>query len=52
MRTKILNAIVITVLVILFSGCQDFLEQEPVLQQTSELTLSTFDGLNNATVGA
>ena len=52
MRKIIVNAIIITGLTILFSGCEDFLEKEPVLQQTSELTLNTFDGLNNATVGA
>lgn len=39
-------------LFILLAGCQDFLEREPVLQQTSELTLSTFDGLDKATLGA
>lgn len=33
-------------------SCQDFLVEEPVLDQTTNLTLSTYEGLNSATVGA
>jgi len=36
-----------------FSSCgKDFLTEEPNLAQSTELTLSTFDGLNNSTAGA
>ena len=50
---RILNKIIIALVVIFFlTGCEGFLVQEPVLQQTSELTLSSFQGLDNATVGA
>jgi len=35
-----------------FTACEDFLTQEPNLDQTNELTLSTFRGLTSATVGA
>ena len=50
---RILNRIAIVLVVIfLLSGCEGFLVQEPVLQQTSELTLSSYQGLNNATIGA
>ena len=30
------------------SSCKDFLVEEPVLKQSNELTLSTYDGLNSA----
>lgn len=33
-------------------SCKGFLEEEPKLSQSNELTLSTFEGLNNATAGA
>lgn len=36
----------------IFASCDDFLVKEPVLQQTNELTLSTFSGLDKATAGA
>jgi len=50
---RILNKIIIiTGALFVLASCEEFLQQEPVLQQTSELTLSTFEGLNNATVGA
>ena len=35
-----------------FSSCKDFLVEEPNLAQSTELTLSTFEGLDNATAGA
>lgn len=50
---RILNKLlIVTGAILILVSCEDFLLQEPVLQQTSELTLSSFDGLNNATVGA
>ncbi|MFA9389930.1 MAG: RagB/SusD family nutrient uptake outer membrane protein [Prolixibacteraceae bacterium] len=52
MRTIIKHITIVLGLVLILSSCQDFLIREPVLSQTSELTLSTVDGLNNATVGA
>lgn len=39
-------------LLLVFSACEDFLTQKPNLDQTNELTLSTFRGLTSATVGA
>jgi len=35
-----------------FVSCKDFLEKAPKLSQSTELTLSTYDGLNMATLGA
>lgn len=32
-------------------SCDGFLEQEPELSQSNELTLSSYDGINNATAG-
>ena len=52
MKAIMKNILLVAGFIILFAGCQDFLEREPVLQQTSELTLSTFDGLDKATIGA
>lgn len=37
---------------ILISGCDNFLEQAPILSQSTDLTLSTYDGIVNATAGA
>ena len=39
-------------LLLLIAGCEDFLTQKPRLQQTSDLTLSTFKGLTAATTAA
>lgn len=36
---------------ILTTGCKDFLEQGPILSQSTDLTLSTFSGIENATAG-
>lgn len=52
MKTTIKNILIISGVILLLSGCVDFLERKPVLQQTSELTLSTAEGLNKATTGA
>lgn len=38
--------------VLLLTGCQDFLTEEPIMQQSSELSLSDYDGIKNATFGA
>ena len=35
-----------------FTGCQDFLVEDPVMAQSNELTFSTFDGLDKAVAGA
>lgn len=35
-----------------FTGCQDFLVEDPVLAQSNELTLSTYEGLDKAVAGA
>ena len=34
------------------TGCEGFLTKDPLLQQSSEITLSSYSGLNNATFGA
>ncbi len=34
------------------TGCKDFLVQEPMLSQSTELTLSTYDGLDLSVAGA
>jgi len=52
MKTIIKNIIIVSGLIFLLAGCKDFLEREPVLQQTSELTLSSYEGLNKAVIGA
>lgn len=35
-----------------FSGCKDFLVEDPILEQSNELTLSTYEGLDKAVAGA
>lgn len=35
-----------------FTSCQDFLEKAPLLKQSTEITLSTYEGLDLATLGA
>lgn len=53
MKTKILYIAGLLLFTVAFSSCnKDFLNEEPILQQTNEFTLSTFKGLNQATVGA
>ena len=39
-------------LLVFTTACEDFLYQEPRLSQTNELTLSTYEGLQAATLGA
>ncbi len=52
MRTIFKNIAVVFGVILILSSCGDFLDREPVLQQTSELTLSSMNGLNSATIGA
>lgn len=35
-----------------FTGCQDFLTEEPILSQSNELTLGSYEGLDKAVAGA
>ena len=35
-----------------FNSCQDFLVEAPVMAQSNELTLSTYEGLDKAVMGA
>lgn len=37
---------------LLTSSCKNFLEKEPILTQSTEITLSTYEGLNSAIAGA
>jgi hypothetical protein len=54
MKTKFTYKIfILIVMVTLFVACsEDFLQQIPRLSQSNELSLSTYEGLNNATIGA
>lgn len=52
MKTKNIIFLGLLAMVLSFTSCEDFLYQEPRLSQTNELTLSTFDGLTKATLGA
>lgn len=38
--------------VLAFTSCQDFLTEEPIMKQSTELTLSDFNGLNKSVAGA
>jgi len=38
--------------VIIFTSCEEFLERDPILSNSNELSLSTLNGLNLATLGA
>ena len=50
---KISLYILATVALVSLASCgKDFLDKAPLLQQTTELQLSTYDGLNSATLGA
>jgi len=52
MKTRNIIFLGLMALVLSFTACEDFLYQEPRLSQTTELTLSTYDGLQKATLGA
>lgn len=41
----------VALLLFAMTSCEDFLYQEPRLQQTNELSLATYDGLQKATLG-
>ncbi len=42
----------VAVLLFAMTSCEDFLYQEPRLQQTNELSLASYDGFQKATLGA
>ncbi|MCF8226669.1 MAG: RagB/SusD family nutrient uptake outer membrane protein [Bacteroidales bacterium] len=52
MKTRNIIFLGLLAMVLSFTSCEDFLLQEPRLSQTNELTLSTYDGLQKATLGA
>ena len=41
-----------TIAILMFSGCNDFLVKDPILDSSASITLSNYDGLNKATMGA
>lgn len=49
---KIILYIGVLAALMALTGCNDFLTREPKLQQSNEITLSTYAGLNDATHGA
>ena len=49
---RIISYILIAVVAVSLSSCKDFLNREPLLKQSTELTLSTYEGLDLATLGA
>lgn len=49
MKKYILIALAATVA---FSSCEDFLVEDPIMSQSTELTLSDFNGLNKSIAGA
>ena len=49
---RIISYILIGFAIIGATACEDFLEKAPVLSQSTELTLSSFDGLDKAVIGA
>ncbi len=53
MKTKkyIIGSLVAVVLIVMTS-CEEYLTQSPRLQQTNELSLASYDGLQKATLGA
>lgn len=52
MKKTIIFLSLLTAAMLLAACGKDFLTREPKLQQSTELTLSTYDGLNKATLGA
>lgn len=54
MKTKFtIRILTMIAMVIMFDSCsKDFLNQVPRLSQSNELSLSTYEGLQNATIGA
>jgi len=51
---KMKNIIILSIVAatFLFASCSDFLTEEPVMTQSTELTLSSYEGLSDATFGA
>lgn len=49
---RIISYITAAAAVLGLSGCQDFLTKAPVLSQSDDLTLSTYDGLDKSVAGA
>ena len=52
MMKKYITVIVLAVAVLFTTACKDFLVEEPILSQSTSLTLSDFNGLNKAVAGA
>jgi len=52
MTTKYTNIITLAAAALLFTACNGFLEDPPKLSQSTEITLSSYDGLNKATQAA
>lgn len=44
--------IIVLIASLMFVSCENFLTEEPKLQQSTELSLATYDGLDNAVFGA
>ena len=49
---KVFTYIIVAVVSLGAVSCRDFLEKAPVLSQSTEITLSSYDGLDKATLGA
>lgn len=49
---KYVSYILIGLAALSLSACKDFLEKAPVLSQSTEMTLSSYNGLNKAVAGA
>ena len=49
---RFISYILIGIAAIGMTACEGFLEKAPVLQQSTELTLSSYDGLDKAVLGA
>lgn len=52
MKTRILLYTLAAAALLGTTGCSDFLTKDPKLQQSTDITLSSYDGLNKATWGA
>ncbi|MCK9310688.1 MAG: RagB/SusD family nutrient uptake outer membrane protein [Bacteroidales bacterium] len=52
MKTYKILSLLGLVLVVGLSSCEDYLNKQPRLSQTNALSLSTFDGINKAMIGA
>ena len=52
MKTRNMILVGTLALLVFLTACEDFLYREPRLSQTTELTLSTFDGLESGVIAA